>query len=199
MGWLDSLFGGGSSSSSSTTSTQIDPNLKALLDKLLPKATSALDMPYPQYTGQRTAGPTQYASRMDQAAGAAQARIGAGPTASENKLASFLSNPGVSRGGAPNFAAPTQTPSPVPQPPARSSPATGPIPMAGGPQIPVPVPARQVVQPTYRAPQLPPAMPQWPGAAGGGAPQLPQVQAPGSMGGQIAPNVGQLQPPPYPR
>lgn len=140
MGWLDSLFGGGSSSTTETRN--VDPKLKELTDKLLGKATGALDMAYPQYTGQRTAGPSQFYGNMQQSNSALGQKLmgGAAPSPFEQNLLRLVNQPGVSG---------TQNPIQRSQPPLSFNMPQA-VPQMGPPQVP---------QPNVPPPAVPPAVP----------------------------------------
>lgn len=57
------IFGDNEDKSTSTTERKLDPNLKAFSDDVLARASELFgSMEYPQYPGQRSAGPTEWMS-----------------------------------------------------------------------------------------------------------------------------------------
>lgn len=69
------IFGGGDDKTTTTSERKLDPNLKAFSDDIIARGRDIFtNMQYPTYTGQRTAGPTEwmnYASDLGRNAAAA--------------------------------------------------------------------------------------------------------------------------------
>lgn len=63
---LGGLLGGGEKETSTTQSTSLSPELKAQIEQIFAKIPQIFNKSYPQYQGQRTAGPTASRTQMDQ-------------------------------------------------------------------------------------------------------------------------------------
>lgn len=173
MGLLDSLFGG---RSSSTTTQYQDPAIQAFIKKLMGKAETALDMPYPKYTGERTAGPTAALGNAQQMMTQIQGKMGQDVSQQpwmQTVMAALDPQKFAAQQGRPAFTQPQQAPAP----PQISMPAQ----MPGGgapPAMPQGNPLASMMS------SMMPGAPRPPGGMGA-APQQPAPQMPPP--GQIPP------------
>lgn len=63
---LGGILGGGEKETSTTQSTSLSPELQAQIEQIFAKIPQIFGKEYPQYQGQRTAGPTASRTQMDQ-------------------------------------------------------------------------------------------------------------------------------------